>query len=103
MSNMSNMTAAEPLTHRKVGLRELGRETARVPALVKQGETIDVTDRGVTVARIVPAADDRYEQLVAAGIIRPASRPFSVDNLPAAIPAGTGLTSDEVLSELRGH
>jgi prevent-host-death family protein len=97
------MAATEALPRRKVGLRELSQKTARVLALVKQGETIDVTDRGVTVARIVPAADDRYEQLVAAGIIRPASRPFSVDNLPAATPASTGLTSDEVLDELRGR
>jgi prevent-host-death family protein len=100
---MSNMAAAEPPPRRKVGLRELSQKTARVLALVRQGETIDVTDRGVTVARIVPAADDRYQQLVAAGIIRPASREFSVDNLPAAMPAGSGLTSDEVLDELRGR
>jgi prevent-host-death family protein len=87
---------------RKVGMRELSQRTAKVLARVRDGETIEVTDRGKTVARIVPASDDRYEQLVAAGIIRPANGPFNVANLPEPRPAQGGLSTDEVLDYLRG-
>lgn len=90
-------------SRRKVGMRELSQRTAKVLALVRDGETIEVTDRGRTVARIVPASDDRYEQLVAAGIIRPAKRPFNVANLPERRLAQGGLTTDEVLDDLRGR
>jgi prevent-host-death family protein len=96
------MTAAEH-HHVQVGMRELSQRTARVLALVRAGETVEVTDRGKTVARIVPAADDRYEQLVAAGVIRQAKRPFDVTQLPEPAADVTGRTSDEWLSDLRGE
>jgi antitoxin (DNA-binding transcriptional repressor) of toxin-antitoxin stability system len=63
---------------------------------------VDVTDRGKTIARIVPAADDRYEQLVAAGVIRPAKRPFDVAHLPEPITNPTDRDSADWLDELRG-
>ncbi len=94
-------TQAEPM-RRKVGMRELSQHTAKVLALVRNGETVDVTDRGSTVARIVPAADDRYRQLVSAGIIRPAKELFDVADLPEPRPAAGGLTTDAALAELRG-
>ncbi len=99
---MSNM-AVEDRHHRRVGLRELSQRTAKVLALVRGGETVEITDRGKTVARIVPAADDRYAQLVAAGIIRPAGGPFNVANLPEPGPSDTGRTSDDWLADLRGE
>jgi len=99
---MFDMTAeAHPHVHR-VGMRELSQRTARVLALVRDGETIEVTDRGKVVARIVPAADDRYAQLVAAGIIRPAARPFDPAHLPEPAPGDGTHTTDEWLTELRG-
>lgn len=98
---MFDMTAETHPLHR-VGMRELSQRTARVLALVRGGETIEVTDRGRVVARIVPAADDRYTQLVAAGVIRPASRPFDPARLPEPAPGGTGRSTGEWLSELRG-
>jgi hypothetical protein len=54
------------------------------------------------VARIVPAVDDRYEQLVAAGVIRPAKRPFDVSRLPEPVVNPTDRDSGEWLDELRG-
>jgi prevent-host-death family protein len=73
-----------------------------VLALVRTGETVEITDRGKTVARIVPAADDRYEQLVAAGVIRRAQRPFDLAHLPEPATNPTGRTSEEWLADLRG-
>ena len=53
--------------------------------------------------RIVPAADGRYEQLVAAGMIRPGERPFEVGLLPEPVANPTGRDSGEWLDELRGE
>lgn len=84
-------------------MRELSQRTAKVLALVRAGETVEVTDRGRTVARIVPAAEDRYAQLVASGVIRPAKRSFSVDDLPAPVANLTERDSADWLTELRGE
>ena len=99
---MSNMAALPQRQRHLVGLRELSQRTAKVIGLVRSGETVEVTDRGTVVARIVPAADDRYSQLVTAGIIRPARRPFDVASLPDPGPGDTGRSSDEWLADLRG-
>ena len=92
---MSNMRAVPQRQRHRVGLRELSQRTAKVIGLVRNGETVEVTDRGT-------AADERYAQLVAAGIIRPARRPFDVASLPEPGPADTGRSSDEWLADLRG-
>lgn len=89
--------------HITVGMRELSQRTAKVMALVRAGETVEVTDRGKTVARIVPAVDDRYDQLVAAGVIRPARRPFDVAHLPEPAANPTGRLTEDWLADLRGE
>jgi prevent-host-death family protein len=48
------MTAAEP---HSVGLRDLRHHTSEVLARVRHGETIDVTEHGRLIARIVPAGE----------------------------------------------
>lgn len=83
-------------------MRELSQKTSRVLALVKAGITVTVTDRGQPIARIVPAVGDRYEQLVAAGVIRQAKRPFDVADLPEPAENSSGRDSADWLDELRG-
>ncbi|HVK21925.1 MAG TPA: type II toxin-antitoxin system prevent-host-death family antitoxin [Actinokineospora sp.] len=95
------MTAAAN-HHHTVGMRELSQRTAKVLALVRAGETVEVTDRGMTIARIVPAANARYDQLVAAGLIRQAARPFDVADLPEPVPNSTGRSTLDWLEDLRG-
>lgn len=99
---MSDMAAGRERRHTTVGMRELSQRTARVLALVRAGETVEITDRGKTIARIVPAVDDRYEQLVAAGVIRPAKRPFDMTHLPEPVVNPTDRDSGAWLDELRG-
>ncbi len=89
--------------HPTVGMRELSQRTAKIIALVREGGTVEVTDRGKIVARIVPAVDDRYEQLVAAGVIRPAKRPFDIAHLPQPVTNSTELSTDDWLAEQRGE
>jgi prevent-host-death family protein len=97
------MTATADDGRLRVGMRDLSQRTARVLALVRAGETVEVTDRGRTVARIVPAEDDRYEQLVAAGLIRQATRPFNLAHLPEPVANPTGRPTDDWLADLRGE
>lgn len=67
------------LSEHSVGLRELRHNTSEVLARVRHGETIDVTDHGRLVARIVPVGDREptpvLDRLVEAGRARLASRP----------------------------
>jgi prevent-host-death family protein len=42
---------------RAVGLRDLRHHTREVLARVRRGETIDVTEHGRLIARIVPAGE----------------------------------------------
>lgn len=100
---MYSVTAAADREHAHptVGMRELSQRTAKIMALVRAGQTIEVTDRGRIVARIVPAVDDRYDQLVTAGVIRPAKRPFDIAHLPQPAANPTGHTTEDWLADLR--
>lgn len=53
----------------RIGVRELNQNTSQVLARVSGGETIEITDRGRPVARLVPVDDERpmLARLVAAG------------------------------------
>lgn len=87
---------------RQVGVRELRQGLSAVLKRVAAGETVEVTDHGHPVARLVPVTyRNRYDQMVAEGRITPAELPqrlLDFEPLPA-IP-GKPLAS-EVLSELR--
>lgn len=60
----------------RIGIRELNQHTSRYIARVKAGETIEVTEHGRLVARLVPAprGTSKLEQLIAEGRVRPATR-----------------------------
>jgi prevent-host-death family protein len=68
--------SAEPHT---VGLRDLRHHTSEVLARVRHGETIDITDHGRLIARIVPveqrAPTPILARLVASGRASLARRP----------------------------
>jgi prevent-host-death family protein len=53
----------------RIGVRELNQNTSQVLARVSGGETIEITDRGRSVARLVPVDDvtSTLARLVAAG------------------------------------
>ncbi|MET8777635.1 prevent-host-death family protein [Nocardia sp. NPDC004654] len=59
-----------------IPIRELSHHTARTLALVKAGETVDITERGTVIGRIVPVDPTRdvRARLTAEGRMRPASR-----------------------------
>jgi prevent-host-death family protein len=53
----------------RIGVRELNQNTSQVLARVSGGETIEITDRGRLVARLVPVGDESstLTRLVASG------------------------------------
>lgn len=57
----------------RIGIRALRDRLSHWIRRVEAGERVVVTDRGRVVAELVPAARrSRYDDLVAAGLIRPA-------------------------------
>lgn len=88
---------------RRVGIRELRQNASRYIRLVKAGETLEVTERDVPVALLTPLPADRAktprEQLIAEGKLVPGTRDWG--SLPPPKKSPTGLTSEEVLEELR--
>ncbi|WP_405161001.1 hypothetical protein OG203_32165 [Nocardia sp. NBC_01499] len=59
-----------------IPIRELSHHTARCLALVKAGETVEITERGKIIGRIVPvdAEHDVRARMLAEGRMRPATR-----------------------------
>jgi prevent-host-death family protein len=66
----------------RVGVRELRQNLSVYLRRVKTGEALEVTERGHTVARLVPAREDEgvLERLIAEGKATPAVG--SLDELP---------------------
>lgn len=77
----------------RIGVRELRQHASRYLARVRAGETVEVTDRGRPVARLVPVPDDAWSALVAAGAVRPPSDSGPLAGLqPRQLPGGTSLS-----------
>ncbi|MDQ6898490.1 MAG: type II toxin-antitoxin system prevent-host-death family antitoxin [Candidatus Dormibacteraeota bacterium] len=83
-----------------VGIRELRDNVSALIRRVAAGESIDVTDHGHRVARIVPfRASSALEQLLAEGRATPATADL-LDFEPPPRQPGERLLSD-ILAELR--
>lgn len=70
----------------RIGLRELRQHASRYIARVSRGETVEVTQRGRLVARIVPARDATWDELILRGEVIPAETGSLLDIL--AVDAG---------------
>lgn len=82
----------------RIGLRELRQNASKYIARVARGETLEVTQRGRLVARIVPARPDTWEDMIARGEIIPAE---SAGRLEDIIPIDCGVNLSEVLLQMR--
>jgi prevent-host-death family protein len=72
----------------EVPVRELHQNTAGVLARVKRGEQIEITERGVVVARLVPARENPLADMISAGRLEP-------DTLSGPAPGPTGPVETE--------
>ena len=87
----------------KVGVRELRQNLSVYLRRVKAGESLDVTERGETVARLTPLPPKTLsplQQLIAEGRASPATRSFHDLPPPIRLPPGSPSAS-EILRQMR--
>jgi prevent-host-death family protein len=85
----------------RVGVRELRQNASRYLALVKAGETVEVTERGELVALLAPPGGPRSarDRLVAAGVLVPATSPTGRLRSPRPVPIPAGEPTNQELLE----
>jgi prevent-host-death family protein len=54
-----------------IGVRELWQHASHYLALVAHGESLEVTDRGRPVARLIPIDADPWQRLLSRGAVTP--------------------------------
>jgi len=91
-ASRAEQTGRAPASNR-IGIRELRQHASVYVDLAEKGYTVDITNRGRLVARLVPAgeAGSPLERLIAAGILEPAEEPggaAGLDPYPARNPGG---------------
>lgn len=82
----------------RIGVRELRQHASRYLERVAGGETIEVTDRGRPVARLVPIGTDTWAGLVEAGKVLPAE---DHTDLADEAPGDYGVHASATLAAMR--
>lgn len=82
----------------QVPIRELNQDTAGVLARVQHGATVEITNRGQPIARIVPIANDPMRDLVASGLALP---PTSFEPIHMPTLAAIGEDAGQLLTQMR--
>ncbi|MGQ0481360.1 MAG: type II toxin-antitoxin system Phd/YefM family antitoxin [Pseudonocardia sp.] len=88
----------------RIGVRELRQNASRYLELVKQGQTVEVTERGELVALLVPPqrGQTTRDRLIAAGRLIPATNPSGRARFGPPTPTEPGQPSTrELLDEMR--
>jgi prevent-host-death family protein len=82
----------------RIGVRELRQHASRYLQRVAQGESLEVTDRGRPVARLVPVTSDAWDDMVASGQVT-----LSADDTDVATedPADYDVEASAVLAAMR--
>jgi prevent-host-death family protein len=83
---------------RTIGVRELRQHASKYLAEVAAGESIEITDRGQPVARLVPISSDPWQDLINTGEVVKAARPINIDDLK---PTAYEHSASAVLERLR--
>jgi prevent-host-death family protein len=92
-----------PATER-IGVRELRQHASLYVDLAEKGHTVDITNRGRLVARLVPVRqpESPLERLIAAGILAPAEDPGDLLDVEPGPPVPPGQpTASEILLQMR--
>lgn len=86
----------------RIGVKELRQHASRYLALVKRGETVEVTERGRLVALLSPPSDSRNtrDQLVADGRLIPAAARTGRLRAPRPVPVSAGEPANEELLDV---
>ena len=98
--------APRAVATKRIGIRELRQHASVYVDLAEKGDTVDITNRGRLVARLVPVNElgSPLERLIAAGIVEPAEESGGVgdiDPYPAS-PAGPTAASQSRVHRQEG-
>jgi prevent-host-death family protein len=83
-----------------IGVRELRQHASRYLERVRHGETLEVTDRGRPVARLVPVSSDVWTDMVASGEVTLAD---DQTDLVDEVPGEYELEASATLAAMRQH
>lgn len=83
----------------QIPIRTLNQNTAGVLELVERGETVEITNRGKPIARIVPVVEGELDDLIAAGVVTPPTIAGPIP-MPRA-KAEPGADAGELISDMR--
>ena len=85
----------------QIGVQELRRNASRyLSRVASRQESIEITDRGRPIARLVPITNDDWANIIAAGEIVQADPDIDVRDVE---PLAVDVNAYEVLRELREH
>jgi prevent-host-death family protein len=90
----------------RIGIRELRQNASRYLALVKAGQTVEVTERGELIALLVPPqrSDSARDRLIGAGKLISAPYPTGRVRSPRPVPIASGEpTNQELLDAERAE
>ncbi len=82
----------------RIGVRELRQHASRYLERVAHGETLEVTDRGRPVARLVPITSDVWADMIASGRVTLAEDDTDVAD---EAPVNYDVDATAVLAEMR--
>jgi prevent-host-death family protein len=101
---MGNTSGRRHEAAHSIGVRELRQHASLYVDLAEKGYTVDITNRGRLVARLVPAREleSPLERLLAAGILEPAEDPGDLLDVEPGPPVPPGHpTASEILLQMR--
>jgi prevent-host-death family protein len=85
----------------QIGVQELRQNASRyLSRVASRQESIEITDRGRPIARLVPITNDGWANIIAAGEIVQADPDIDVRDVE---PLAVDVNASEVLRELREH
>ena len=84
----------------RIGVRELRQHASRYLDRVAQGESLEVTDRGRPVARLIPITSDAWADMIASGRVTPAEDDADVSD---EMPGNYEVDAAAVLAEMRAE
>ena len=85
----------------QIGVRELRQNASQyLSRVAARQESIEITDRGRPIARLVPITNDDWANMIAAGEIAPADPDVDIRDVE---PLTVDVNASEVHRELREH
>lgn len=87
---------------KSIGIRELRQNASKYLRMVRDGESIEVTDRGEPIAMITPIAkgEGAYERLVRDGVVIPPQTPGGLAGIkPVPLKPGERPLSELIIEE----